>query len=206
MSNFNISVILANFNHAQYISRCLEALLNQKFKPLEIIIIDDCSTDNSKIIINKFAKKYKYIRAFFNKKNLNTVSCQNIGLKIAKGNFVYFAASDDYILEDFFYEMYKIFLLNKNIHLIVGNAFIFDLFENKKIGIRPIVIPKINSGFITNLKFKKLLLNADHFILTGSSLIRISTIKSFGLLDERLESFADGFLTRIIALKYGFSF
>ena len=109
MSNFNISVILANFNHAQYISKCLEALLNQKFKPLEIIIIDDCSTDNSKIIINKYEKKYQYIRAFFNKKNLGTVSCQNIGLKIARGNFVYFAASDDYILEDFFMRCIKYF-------------------------------------------------------------------------------------------------
>ena len=204
MSDLKISVILANYNHADYISKCLNSLIHQKFIPFEIIIIDDCSTDNSKNIINEFEKKYSFIRAYFNSENKGTVVSQNFGINSAHGNFIYLAASDDYVLEDFFYEMNKVYILNKNIHLITGNANLHNLSNNEKIGERPIVMPRIRSGFISNIKYMNLLRNSDHFILTGSSLIKLSTIKSLGLLNPKFESFADGYLTRVISLKFGF--
>ena len=110
MSDLKISVILANYNHADYISKCLNSLIHQKFIPFEIIIIDDCSTDNSKNIINEFEKKYSFIRAYFNSENKGTVVSQNFGINSAHGNFIYLAASDDYVLEDFFYEMNKVYI------------------------------------------------------------------------------------------------
>lgn len=72
MSNFLISVIITNFNKSEFLEKNIKSLLKQTYKKFEIIIFDDCSTDNSIKIINENIKKFTKFRLIVNKKkNLN---------------------------------------------------------------------------------------------------------------------------------------
>ena len=103
MKSQTLSVIIANYNHAHYISEALEAILNQSFRPKEVIVVDDGSTDNSVEIIQKFVKRDPITVCLLqNKKNSGVIFSQNKALQIASGDYVYFAASDDFVLPDFF--------------------------------------------------------------------------------------------------------
>ena len=206
MSPFKISVILPNYNHGKYLSRCLDSILNQSFLPYEIIVIDDYSIDNSKTIINKYKKDISNLTAIFNSSNHGTIYCQNVGLNHASGDFILFAAADDYLLNDFFLNMYNVFLNDTTLHLITGCSRIKDLVTNKDLGIRPTVLPLYKDGYVSKETYLNLLHKSDYFILTGSCLIRHSTIMNFEGLNNILDSFSDGYLVRLIALNNGFYF
>lgn len=92
-----ISVIVPVYNSAKNLETCLLSLVNQTIKDLEIIIIDDASTDNSKEIIESFVNKYKNIKVHYNSKNLGAGAARNIGLSIATGKYIGFVDSDDYV-------------------------------------------------------------------------------------------------------------
>ena len=102
MSEPRISVITANYNHAQLLPRCLSALLSQSVQPWEIIVVDDASTDNSLEVINSFAKQHPLIRVYSNERNLGVNLNNNRGLELARGDYVFFAAADDEVKPGFF--------------------------------------------------------------------------------------------------------
>ena len=90
-----VSVLMGSYNHQRYISEAIESVLNQTFPDLELIIIDDYSTDNSRSIIETYQAKDKRVRAFFHEKNMGIANTINEGLKKVRGKFVSFIGSDD---------------------------------------------------------------------------------------------------------------
>lgn len=92
-----LSVIVPVYNSAENLETCLLSLVNQTIKDIEIIVIDDASTDNSKEIIERFANKYKNVKAYYNNKNLGAGRTRNIGLSLATGKYIGFVDSDDYV-------------------------------------------------------------------------------------------------------------
>ena len=94
--NYLISIIVPIYNVDKYLEECIESLRNQTYKNLEIILINDGSTDNSEQICRQEAKQDNRI-VFINKKNGGSASAKNIGLKIAKGDYIAFVDSDDFI-------------------------------------------------------------------------------------------------------------
>jgi glycosyltransferase involved in cell wall biosynthesis len=92
-----VSVIIPNYNHARYLPQRIESVLNQTFADFEVIILDDCSQDNSLEIISEYAAKDKRISVHKNHKNSGSTFAQwNKGVALAKGEFVWIAESDDY--------------------------------------------------------------------------------------------------------------
>jgi glycosyltransferase involved in cell wall biosynthesis len=102
MADKTLSVLMANYNYGHYISEALEAILSQSFKPKEIIIIDDGSTDNSLSVINEFAENNPNIRVLRNEKNMGGLYSINRCLEVATGDYIYSAAADDKVLPGFF--------------------------------------------------------------------------------------------------------
>lgn len=94
----DLSIIIPMYNAEKYISRCLSSLLDQviQYEHYEIIIINDGSVDNSLEVAENFSQKYSFIRVY-STKNLGSSSARNLGIKLAKGNFIHFMDSDDYI-------------------------------------------------------------------------------------------------------------
>ena len=97
-----LSTIVSNYNNSQYIEECINSILSQSYSDFEIIFVDDCSTDNSLDIINKFAEKDKRIRIISLPENHGAGYARNVGLENAKGEWISFVDSDDFIFPDFF--------------------------------------------------------------------------------------------------------
>ncbi len=100
-----VSVIVPVYNVEEYIEKCLESLVHQTLTDLEIIVVNDGSPDNSEKIIKKYEKKYKNIK-YLVKENGGLSDARNFGLKYAKGEYIAFLDSDDYVSEEMYQMMY----------------------------------------------------------------------------------------------------
>ena len=101
-----VSVIVPVYNVYEYIEKCLDSLVKQTLKDIEIIVVNDGSPDDSQKIIDKYAKKYKNIKSYI-KENGGLSDARNYGLKYAKGEYIAFLDSDDYVSYDMYEKMYQ---------------------------------------------------------------------------------------------------
>ncbi|MBZ7954666.1 glycosyltransferase family 2 protein, partial [Campylobacter sp. W0018] len=92
-----ISIILPTYNVEPYIERALQSCINQTFKDIEIIVVDDCGNDKSIDIAKEYAKKDERIKIVHNEKNLGTFASRNIGVLNSNSEFVIFLDPDDYL-------------------------------------------------------------------------------------------------------------
>lgn len=92
-----ITVIIPNYNNAKYLEKCLTSVIKQTYKDLEIICVDDKSTDNSITILKKYTVKDKRIRLLMLPVNCGVSNARNMALKIMTGDYVCFLDSDDYL-------------------------------------------------------------------------------------------------------------
>lgn len=94
-----ISVIVPIYNSGKYLKKCIESIVNQTYKDLEIILVDDGSVDKSGSICDEYADKDKRIKVV-HQENKGLSAARNAGLRIAKGEYITFIDSDDYIEHD----------------------------------------------------------------------------------------------------------
>ncbi len=92
-----ISIIIPVYNVEQYIARCLDSCINQTLRDIEIIIVDDCGSDDSIAIAQRYADKDSRIRIIHNEKNLGTFHTRANGIRHAQAEFCMFADPDDYL-------------------------------------------------------------------------------------------------------------
>lgn len=92
-----VTIIIPVYNTAKYLKTCLNSVINQTYKNIEIIIIDDCSPDKANIILKEYEQSFRNIKVIHNQINLGLAATRNIGLEKAQGDFILFIDSDDYI-------------------------------------------------------------------------------------------------------------
>ncbi len=95
-----VSVLVAVYNAEKYLSKCLDSLISQTYKNIEIICIDDCSKDSSAKILNKYASSDNRIKILTLAKNSGQANARNEGLKIASGEYITMLDSDDWFADD----------------------------------------------------------------------------------------------------------
>lgn len=142
-----VSVIIPVYKTEQYLDRCIESVVNQTYKNLEIILVDDGSPDNCPKMCDEWAKKDSRIKVI-HKKNGGVSSARNEALKFANGEFVQFVDSDDYIEKDYTEKLISEYsddvdlaicgftIINDNRNTIVcsvKNYLDVDLLSNKRI-------------------------------------------------------------------------
>lgn len=122
-----VSIIIPVYNVEKYLQKCLDSVFNQTYKNIEIIIINDCSTDNSKDIINKLVTKNDHIitNIISNEINLGLSGARNKGLEIAKGDYICFIDSDDWVEQDHVKNMVECIKSN-DVDLICSSALVFN--------------------------------------------------------------------------------
>lgn len=103
----DISVIIPVYNVAKYLAKCLDSICKQTLSDIEIICINDCSTDDSLEILRNYAKKDKRVQIIDLKENQGAAVARNKGLEIARGEYLGFVDPDDYIDLNFYEELYK---------------------------------------------------------------------------------------------------
>ena len=123
MCKVDLSIIVPVYNVEKYLKKCIESLIGLEIDNYEIILINDGSTDKSLEICETYSKKYPKLIKVINQKNKGLSESRNTGLKIAKGEYVYFIDSDDFIEKDKFEDCFKTLVNNNSDVLIFGYYF-----------------------------------------------------------------------------------
>lgn len=160
-----VSVIIPVFNVCNYVAECIESITNQTLKNIEIICIDDGSTDNSLDIVRKYASIDSRI-AIYSENNCGLSIARNLGIDVAKGKYTYFIDSDDLIDKNALFELFEK-CENEKLDLVFfgGEVFADDtrfdkiVYKNKQNYIKKGKYNKIYSGIDI---FKLMLSNGDY--------------------------------------------
>ena len=131
MDNKLVSILIPVYNREKIIGETISSAINQTYKNIEIIIIDNCSTDNTWTVIKEFSKKDNRIRIFRNKENVGPVKNWEHCVKEARGEYGKFLWSDDLIASKFIEKTIP-FLNNKNIGFVYTATEIFKDGTNDK--------------------------------------------------------------------------
>ena len=103
IKNPKISIVISLYNRERYVNSTIRSVQNQNLSEIEIIIIDDFSTDNSTKYIKELQKKDPRILLFKNKKNMGTLYSKSIGVLNAKGKYIYSLDSDDMLCNEYYF-------------------------------------------------------------------------------------------------------
>lgn len=119
-----VSVIIPNYNYAHFLAQRIDSVLNQSYQNIEIIILDDCSTDNSCEIIDKYKDEKKVKHIIYNKVNSGSTFKQwDKGFENATGEFIWIAECDDYAAPTFLEELVHIMQNDKTIKIGFSNSY-----------------------------------------------------------------------------------
>ena len=155
-----ISVIVPVYNAQEYLSKCIESILNQTMKDFELILINDGSKDKSPKICDEYSLKDGRIKVI-HKINEGVSIARNAGISISRGKYIVFCDSDDYVEDDWCYEMYKE-IINNNRNMVMTGIAIHNIRKKKNI------INKLNVTSKANISIVK---KKDFFILYKKQLI-----------------------------------
>ena len=122
-----LSVIIPNYNHALFLKQRIDSVLNQTYQNFEIIILDDCSSDNSREVIEGYRNHIKVKHIVFNETNSGSTFKQwQKGLELAQGEYIWIAESDDYTEQNFLETLMSPFLTKHNIILSYCQSMMVD--------------------------------------------------------------------------------
>ena len=107
MVNPKVSIIVPVYNTEKYLRKCIDSLVNQTLKEVEIVIVNDGSEDSSPKIIEEYVKKYPEKILYISQENSGQAVARNNALKICNGEYIGFVDSDDFVRTDMFERMYK---------------------------------------------------------------------------------------------------
>ena len=109
-----LTIIVPIYNVDKYLNRCLDSLVNQSYKNIEILLIDDCATDKSSIIAKKYESNFPLrIKYYKRKQNGGLAAARNTGIELASGDYLSFIDSDDWVNLDFIKKMLTVSLNDK---------------------------------------------------------------------------------------------
>ncbi len=124
MNDVKVSIIIPVYNVENYLRQCLDSIVDQTLKQIEIICVNDGSTDNSLQILEEYAKQDERIK-IINQKNMGPAAARKIGLNNAQGEFIAFVDSDDWIKLDACEKLYKNAVSN-NSDVVLLNFILYD--------------------------------------------------------------------------------
>ena len=172
-----VSVIVPCYNHEKYVKETIESIVNQTYKNIELIVIDDGSKDNSVKIIQELADKYNF--TFIHRHNKGLSNTLNEGISLSIGEYICFCASDDFYTIDKIEKQVNFMEINKNDMICYTNMIKFYKNGFK----RNIQNQKKISGFI----FEKLFLQ-DFWIPAGTVMYKKVVFQKIGLFDNSLDT------------------
>ena len=194
-----VSVIITSYNHERFLPEAIESVLNQTFEDLELIIIDDASTDSSRQIIEEFKEKDNRIRTIYHDKNMGITRTYKDAIEATEGKFIGGLASDDAWINDKLEKQLKI--LKKDENLIVWSDGLIIDSKSRPTGEKFTQIYKSDdkSGYL----FEKLLKN--NFILSTSTIFKKDKLMEIKI-DEHLKYLSDHKLYVDLSYKCKFYF
>lgn len=132
-----VSIIIPVFNTGKYLSQCFDSVLNQTYTDIEIIVVDDHSTDALTLeVLKQYQEKYPNFLLITNEKNMGLSVSRNRGVSIAKGEYFTFLDSDDYLLPDFIEKLLNALKTYKTSYVLCNFVDFYIEGSNEKLGHR----------------------------------------------------------------------
>lgn len=195
--NGMVSVIVPVYNGARFISEAIQSALDQTYKNLEVIVINDGSTDNTKNIVDEFIHKDSRVK-LINQINSGVSAARNEGIRCSKGEFIALLDHDDLWLPEKLAEQIPLFNI-ESVVLVYGNAIAQDIKCGLKYLIRD---PKLfHSGRVTEYLSKDTFISCPTIVIKRNALYRLEYV-----FDEDLQVSADYDLLIRLSLIGDFNF
>lgn len=206
-----VSVIIPSYNHEKFLKDRLDSIINQTFQDFEIIIIDDCSTDNSYEVLNDFVSRHPEKIKYFiqNKENSGSgYKSWRKGIELAETKYIWIAETDDFSSVLFLEEMVNVLESSHNISLVFCSSNVVDENNNvlsnsdrrtSKLNVSEGEVQEFNLNvFLENMPFKT-------FITNGSSVVFKKPINFPNFLFD-YKQMSDAFLWTFLITNQNFSF
>lgn len=205
MEHPTVSVIIPNYNHSRYVAEALESVLAQFSKPLEVIIVDDGSTDNSVSVIESFIRQHPTFRLVVNQCNSGVVCAVNRGLALATGDYVFGMAADDRIKPGFLQRLMLLLSQHPCAGLCSTLTTVIDEAGNEN-GVLRTPIVAYRECYLPPSETPRLFRRYGSWIMGNTTIYRRQALLESGGFIPELASFSDGFVQQVIALRYGACF
>ena len=205
MNTHTLSVTIANYNNATKLPTALDTILDQSFQPKEIIIVDDCSTDNSIEIIESYIKKHFIIQLYKNEKNRGINHTLDRCFEHITGDYVYGNSGHDLLLPGFFEKSMKMLAQYPLAGMCTSLCHRVDDY-GKKLSTVPAPPYLSNSPFFLSPKeVLDAIINKEFEIMSATSIFRVDILKEIGGLPH-IKHYEDVFLFLICSTNYGICF
>jgi glycosyltransferase involved in cell wall biosynthesis len=197
----SLSVILPNYNHVGHLPTCLNAILNQSVLPIEIIVVDDGSTDNSVEVIQAFANQQSRVKLYRNDRNRGVSFTVNRGLDLAQGEYVFFQASDDLILPGLFEKSLRLLAQHPQAGLscTIGDWRELDTGVRWHMGVGMADAP----AYLSPREVVKLERQGRFFIPGHTAIRKRTAVIEAGKFIVELKHFNDWFADSVVAYRHG---
>jgi len=201
----SLSIILPNYNNGKLIRRALWALLSQTPPAQEIIVVDDGSTDDSVEVVEALQRSHPSIRLVCNSTNSGIITSVKNGLKLATGEFLLFAAADDFVLPGLFDRALSALRAYPEAAFFSANVALLDT-NDRVIGLRPVTVPRRGPGYVSPADVRSIIRRSDFWVLGTATVYRHQPLASIGYFDAHLGSLGDVLANRLLAFNHGFCF
>jgi alpha-1,3-rhamnosyltransferase len=182
-----VSVIIPAYNHEQYVGACLESVIKQSYRNIQIIVINDGSTDNTEGKILSLIQNSERNISYISKENEGVCKTLNLGLSIAKGKYIAFLASDDMWAHNRIEKQVCFLEKNSSVGFIFSDSkFVFnEVVSNSRYSDYKLVLNKIFSEpyTIKNIYYDLIL---ENFISAITVLVRKKCIDEVGIFDSNI--------------------
>lgn len=206
MSSPTLSVLMPNYNHAQFIPDALEAMLAQSYRPLEIIILDDGSTDDSLEVIERYRRQApEIVSVVRNDKNRGLLANGPRLLDMARGDFVFFSAMDDRILPGFLERSMRLLSRYPTAGLCSTLCGIINE-QGISEGLLKLPIVTRREGFIEPADALTLIQRHGNWFMGNTTIFRTRALRDVNGFRPDLGPYCDGFVSLIIAAQHGVCF
>jgi glycosyltransferase involved in cell wall biosynthesis len=204
-----LSVLIPNYNHGRHITHCLDHIFSQEFLPTEVIVIDDCSTDDSASIIERYASRNSRLRFYRNPTNRGVMRTMNRALGLARGDYVYGGAADDWVAPGTFQKTMELLENYPEAGLCFGHI---SHFYQDSAKAEPQVNPicghqRYFSPDDLAEAFSRVRRSGDSIVVPGNGAVwkRVDFIRAGGYREE-LRWYGDWFTLQVVALRHGACF
>lgn len=197
----NLSVIIPNYNHAKYLPEALHAILSQTHQPIEVLVVDDASTDESCKVVREFQKKYDHLSLLrFDENSGSPIEPIKKGLAKVQGEYVALCASDDIIQPHFFQDAMEMIRQNPQVGICFGDFCTFkDVkpYQMEHLSLFRMVKPQV----FTPDELVEICRKSPFYIPSQTTIYKKELVLKYGSYNPKLESLADYYLNCQIAFQ-----
>jgi glycosyltransferase involved in cell wall biosynthesis len=198
-----LTVVIPHFNQKEFLPRAVASVLYSETSEIEIIIVDDGSTDNSEPVLGGLEALSPRITVIRGKTNQGAPAALNIGLAAARSRYVTFLGADDFVLPDLYMPLVRALDDKRRAALACSQLAIVGSDGTVR-GIRPLTPPSFRTEYLDPQTLCRRIKRTDHWICSTTAVFRTDLLRAVGGFDVTLGVFCDIIVERILAFQHGF--